>query len=167
MCTVFLRLFNMALLWIASYPDGCWRQQAKTSEQRQSLSTPNWLLQKLAQYGNHKLLDSAFYKRTGGAKLLSSFPDICVQGLVKVEAGTEFIGWQTRFSDEAELLWKYYESPADSYTLKITHFKPCETSQKVRNGFVIEQNARSRQSRSADSILWECTILYVCIVGPR
>jgi hypothetical protein len=125
---------RMAAVWLASYPDGCYRYGSKKLEHvgRSVCYLPSlpWFLQRLDHYSGSGTSEKVVQK-TG-----ITYPPhqvVHVRCLVKVsQDGCVFEnGPLVQWSDEANMLKMYYLNPKDAYTARVVQVQKCVQAQKI------------------------------------
>ena len=107
-----------SFLWVCPYQHGNWRRRdSNKSRHRHALPQPAWFLEKVKQCGLERHMAPVMLKSGHRTAARAAF-------MVQVEAGRQFRGVLTPWSDEERLLWQYIGMPSAKHKIKNKDFVP-------------------------------------------
>ena len=150
-----LKLLRLMAVWIASYPDGSWKQRLNKVRHSHRLLPEAWLIDKLERAGGSDTASTVLssLRRDNGMEESAFIGGVVVRGLAKCErtpAGEHSRGWASNFNNEAMLMMRYLSGslllPGDFYTLTASQFRACDSTITLGNCIGTEQYAVGRRS---------------------
>jgi hypothetical protein len=134
-------------IWIASYPDGTWRDMIDGVRERRRLPLESWFVNRLKAVGGDGIANKVLVATPGSPPSGDGFIVRCLARVEHSDRDEHWRSWKSLFSSEALFPKSYFGcDPADCYSLSVSDVRMCVCKEVVHSCWTHEQTHISRRN---------------------